>query len=83
MLAQAGWGEDQRSLRGSGEEENLIKMVYKHFVLIDQWEHAVKLIILKAKNRNLEDLCLDLLYLNKGHLKNYLSYKLFAIINNR
>lgn len=42
MLGQAKW---EPNFRGPGEEENLIKMVHKHFVLIDQWEQVVQVIL--------------------------------------
>lgn len=42
MLGQA---EQEPDFRGSGEEENLIKIVHKDFVPIDPWEQGVQVII--------------------------------------
>ena len=60
MLVQAEGGPKVRGLRKYNVWLNL------YVILNDQWGHAVQLIIHKAKNGNVEGLCLALLEVNKG-----------------
>ena len=60
MLVQAEGGPKVRGLRKHNVWLNL------YVVLNDQWGHAVQLIVHKAKNGNVEGLCLALLEVNKG-----------------